>query len=83
MKVTVSLFGTLRQFLPAGSGFNSCELSLPAITTLDQVLQTLQLADAGEFIILLNDTKINPELYAETLVRDSDEVVLLPPIKGG
>ena len=83
MQVTVKLFGALRQYLPAGSSFNSCELTTAERPMLDQLLQMLPIPDHEAYLVILNDEKINNQDYASTRVEENDEVVLLPPIKGG
>jgi molybdopterin converting factor small subunit len=83
MQVTVKLFGALRQYLPAGSSFNSCELTTAERPMLDQLLQMLPIPDHKAYLVILNDEKINEQEYASTRVEENDEVVLLPPIKGG
>lgn len=83
MQVTVKLFGALRQFLPAGSGFNSCLLAIPVNSMLDAVLAMLPIPEHKTYLVIVNDEKINREDYASTRVRENDEIVLLPPIKGG
>ena len=59
MEIPVKLFGALRHYLPAGSGFNSCSISLDEGASLDALLDKVQglsmrmeelerqLADAG------------------------------------
>ncbi len=83
MQVTVKLFGALRQFLPAGSGFNSCQLTTTANSMLEDVLGMLTIPEHKAYLVIVNDEKINREDYASIQVRENDEIVLLPPIKGG
>jgi sulfur carrier protein ThiS len=83
MQVTVKLFGALRQFLPAGSGFNSCQLTTTANSMLEDVLAMLTIPEHKAYLVIVNDEKINREDYASIQVRENDEIVLLPPIKGG
>ena len=83
MQVNIKLFGALRQYLPAGSGFNSCQLTTPEHPLLTEVLAMLPIPDRKAYLVILNDEKINHEDYASTQVKENDEVVLLPPIKGG
>ncbi|MCZ6796323.1 MAG: MoaD/ThiS family protein [Gammaproteobacteria bacterium] len=83
MQVTVKLFGALRQYLPAGSSFNSCELTTAERPMLDQLLQMLPIPDHRAYLVILNEEKINEQEYASTQIEENDEVVLLPPIKGG
>ena len=83
MQVTVKLFGGLRQFLPAGSSFNSCQLTIPSEPTLDDVLALLPIPEQKAYLVIINDEKINTTDYSSTEIHEGDEIVLLPPIKGG
>ncbi|MCP4431418.1 MAG: MoaD/ThiS family protein [Gammaproteobacteria bacterium] len=83
MQVSVKLFGALRQFLPAGSQFNACHLTVDDDAHLTDVLLQLPIPDSKPYLVLLNDTKLDRHLYAETAILATDEIVLLPPIKGG
>lgn len=83
MQVSVKLFGALRQFLPAGSDFNTCRLSVNEGARLTDVLKQLPIPDDKRYLVLLNDSKLDKHQYAETEISASDEIVLLPPIKGG
>jgi len=83
MQVTVKLFGALRQYLPAGSSFNSCQLTTTANPMLEDVLGMLTIPEHKAYLVIINDEKINREDYASIQVQENDEIVLLPPIKGG
>lgn len=83
MQVSVKLFGALRQFLPAGSDFNACTLTVDEGARLPDVLEQLPIPDDKRYLVLLNDFKLDKDQYAETEISASDEIVLLPPIKGG
>ena len=83
VQVSVKLFGALRQFLPAGSEFNACRLSVDDGARLIDILQQLPIPADKPYLVLLNDSKLDKHLYAETKISASDEIVLLPPIKGG
>ena len=83
MQVNIKLFGVLRQYLPAGSGFNSCQLTTTEHPLLNEVLAMLPIPDSKTYLVILNDEKINQQEYTSTQLNENDEVVLLPPIKGG
>ena len=83
MKVTVKLFGALREYLPTGSSFSSCELNLIENATIADLLGKLPLPENKAFLIIHNDEKVNSDAFATTEIEDRDEIVLLPPIKGG
>lgn len=83
MDISVTLFGGLRHFLPAGSSFNKCKISTTDGASLEALLQQIPIPDNKPFIVILNDEKVSRENYAEITIQEKDEVVLLPPIKGG
>ena len=83
MDISVTLFGGLRHFLPAGSSFNKCKISTEDGTSLETLLQQLPIPENKPYIVILNDEKVARENYAEILIQEKDDIVLLPPIKGG
>ena len=83
MDISVTLFGGLRHFLPAGSSFNKCTLPLEDGERLDALLAKLPIPADKAYIVIVNDEKVAREDYAGITIQAEDEVVLLPPIKGG
>ena len=83
MDISVTLFGGLRHFLPAGSSFNKCSISVDEGSSLDALLQQLPIPQKKPYIVIVNDNKVSREDYAEITIQSDDKVVLLPPIKGG
>jgi sulfur carrier protein ThiS len=83
MQVAVTLFGGLRHFLPPGSSFNKCEIEVDDGASLDQLLERIPIPADKPYLVLFNDEKINAEDYPGIQVKPGDEIVLLPPIKGG
>lgn len=83
MQVSVKLFGALREYLPVGSSYNSCQLTIASNTMLGDVLGQFPIPEQKAYLVIINDEKINREEYASTQISENDEIVLLPPIKGG
>ena len=83
MDISVTLFGGLRQFLPAGSSFNKCKIGIDQGASLESLLQQIPIPETRPYIVILNDERVARESYAKTTIQADDEVVLLPPIKGG
>lgn len=83
MDIPVTLFGGLRHFLPAGSSFNKCSLKIDEGSRLDALLKLLPIPAEKKYIVIINDMKVSREDYPDITLTSSDEVVLLPPIKGG
>jgi molybdopterin synthase sulfur carrier subunit len=83
MDISVTLFGGLRHFLPAGSSFNKCSLPLGEGEHLDALLAKLPIPADKAYIVIVNDQKVAREDYSDIIIKPDDHVVLLPPIKGG
>ena len=83
MEISVTLFGGLRHFLPAGSSFNKCKIGTDDGASLEALLQQIPIPTNKPYIVILNDEKVARENYSEITIQQGDEIVLLPPIKGG
>ena len=83
MDISVTLFGGLRHFLPAGSSFNKCKITIDEGNTLEALLQMIPVPSDKPYMVILNDEKVASEKFGEITIQEEDEVVLLPPIKGG
>ena len=59
MQVTVKLFGALREFLPAGSGFNSCQLSIASNQILGDLPSQLPIPAHKPYLLIINDQQLN------------------------
>ena len=83
MEISVTLFGGLRHFLPAGSSFNKCSVQVDDGASLDTLLSKIPIPADRPYLVILNDEKVDAEDYAGIRIDADDDVVLLPPIKGG
>ncbi|MDH3761736.1 MAG: MoaD/ThiS family protein [Gammaproteobacteria bacterium] len=83
MDISVTLFGGLRHYLPAGSSFNKCKIDVDDGSSLEALLHKLPLPSDKPYMVLVNDVKVSSDQFGEITIRKDDEVVLLPPIKGG
>ena len=83
MEISVTLFGGLRHFLPAGSSFNKCKICIDEGASLEALLQRIPIPGNKPYLVIVNDEKVSREAYAETTIQAHDDIVLLPPIKGG
>jgi sulfur carrier protein ThiS len=83
MNVRLTLFGDLRQYLPAGSRFSHTDLELADTASVAQALQQVTLPEHKSWLLMLNGDLVHEPDYAQTMLKDGDEVVLFPPIKGG
>ena len=83
MEISVTLFGGLRHYLPAGSSFNKCKIAVDDGANLESLLQRIPIPADKTYLVIINDEKVSREAYAETEIQVDDDIVLLPPIKGG
>ena len=83
MQVSVTLFGGLRHYLPAGSSFNKAKIDVDEGATLEQLLARVPIPHDKKFLVILNDERVDEADYGGIGIDADDEVVLLPPIKGG
>ena len=83
MEISVTLFGGLRHYLPAGSSFNKCRIDVDDGSSLQALLEKVPVPSDKPFMVILNDEKVTRDQFSEITVQVDDEVVLLPPIKGG
>ena len=77
MKITVSLFATLRRYAPGDD--HVFDLPVAPGATLQQVVQELGIPDALHRITLVNGRHGKPD----QVLADGDAVTLFPPITGG
>nr|CAA6830354.1 MAG: Unknown protein [uncultured Thiotrichaceae bacterium] len=83
MVIRLTMFGDLRQYLPAGSQFNHADLDMATNATVSQVMQQVTLPESKKWLLMLNGDLVHEPDYVGTALKEGDEVVLFPPIKGG
>ena len=79
MKVTLKLFATLRDYLPETSDGKSCLMDIDENTSVELVLETLQVPVKPSFIILVNAVHADKD----RVLRDGDVIAVFPPLAGG
>lgn len=83
MRVTVKLYATLSDYLPAGSKNNRLEVEAAETVTVNAVLGPFALPPKLTHLVLLNGVFIPPEARATTFLTDGDSIAVWPPIAGG
>jgi sulfur carrier protein ThiS len=83
MRVTIKLYATLTDYLPAGSKNNRVETVLSENTTIDAALAPFALPPKLTHLVLVNGVFIPREMRATALIRDGDTLAVWPPIAGG
>lgn len=84
MKITLKLFATLSDYLPAESRYtNVIELDVAPDASIEQVLDRYKLPPKLVHLVLINGTYIAPELRATQPLAEGDVLAIWPPIAGG
>jgi sulfur carrier protein ThiS len=83
MQVTIKIFGKLRHYMPAGNSAGNYPLSFDQGETLEQLLKKLPLPEGRPYLVLHNDNKIDTDQFSSTPINESDDIIVLAPVKGG
>ncbi len=83
MKVTLKLYATLADYLPAGARNNRVELEVADAATVNAVLAPFSLPPKLTHLVLVNGVFVPPEARASTVLNEGDALAVWPPIAGG
>jgi sulfur carrier protein ThiS len=83
MRVTVKLYATLGDYLPAGSKNNRVDVEAAEAAAVDVVLRPFSLPPKLTHLVLVNGVFVPPEERATTLLSEGDTLAVWPPIAGG
>ncbi len=84
MKITLKLFATLTDYLPAASRYtNIVELEVADGATILQIIEPFHLPQKLVHLVLVNGKYIEPEKRASHSLIDGDVLAIWPPIAGG
>lgn len=83
MRLTIKLYATLSDYLPAGSKNNRTEVDVAPGASVQDVLQPFALPPRLTHLVLINGVFIPPEARATTGMQEGDVLAVWPPIAGG
>jgi sulfur carrier protein ThiS len=83
MQITLKLYASLAQHLPAQARGNAVALDLADGATIAQAVEPLQLPPKLVHLVLVNGVYVPPEQRADRRLADSDVLAIWPPIAGG
>ena len=83
MKFDVKLVGTLGKFLPSGSSNNVTQVETDASITISELIERVGLPPDNPYIVSVNDTLVPTKDRQNHQLSDSDNVKIIPPLKGG
>jgi sulfur carrier protein ThiS len=83
MKVRVKTGGLLGQYLPPGSARNSAEIDVGEDATPLDVMRHLGLPLEQIYLVSLNGTLVHKGERGRRRLADGDQLVIMPPLRGG
>jgi sulfur carrier protein ThiS len=83
MQITVKLFASLTDYLPAGAAHNKVVLDVAEDTTIAAIVQSLNLPPKLVHLVLVNGYYIAPDARAGRRLRPGDALAIWPPVAGG
>lgn len=83
MRITLKLFASLGQFLPAGAVAHAIEADMPDGTTAHQVLDQFKVPRDKVHLVLLNGVYLDAAARDATPIRPDDVLAVWPPVAGG
>jgi sulfur carrier protein ThiS len=83
MQITIKVFGKLRHYMPAANSAGIYPLNFDQGETLEQLLKKLPLPEGRPYLVLHNDNKIDTDQFSSTPISESDDIIVLAPVKGG
>jgi molybdopterin converting factor small subunit len=83
MRITLKLFASLGQFLPAGAKANAIPVEVAAGVTAHQVLDRFRVPRESVHLVLLNGVYLDARARDETPLQADDVLAAWPPVAGG
>jgi sulfur carrier protein ThiS len=83
MKITVKLFATLADYLPAGASNNQIEMDIAAGETPAGIIRRLNLPAKLVHLVLVNGVYVPPAERLSRSMAEGDQLAIWPPIAGG
>lgn len=83
MRLTVKLYATLSDYLPATARNNRAEVEAAENATVAEVLQPFALPPRLTHLVLVNGSFVPPAERAGKCLVDGDVLAVWPPIAGG
>ena len=83
MNITLKLFATLTDYLPAGAKGNIAQLQLTDDARLGDLLDELKLPEKLVHLVLVNGAYVAPDARTGHRLVEGDTLAIWPPVAGG
>lgn len=83
MKITLKLFATLGEYLPADVQGNELEVEVGKDTTVNDVIGRFNVPESMVHLVLLNGIYVDAEERSKLVMQTGDSLAIWPPVAGG
>lgn len=83
MKITLKLFATLSDYLPADAVRNEATLTLTENSSVSSVIADCHLPEKLVHLVLVNGNFVAPDARQDLRLKDGDTLAIWPPVAGG
>jgi len=83
MKITLKLFASLAEYLPAGAVRNAVQVDVPCNASLNQIIDRHRVPRDLAHLVLVNGHFAGQENRDRTVLNEGDTLAIWPPVAGG
>ena len=83
MQITLKLFATLTDYLPAGASGNQAEIEIGDTESIGALIERFRLPERLVHLVLVNGNYVAPGDRAAQQLKAGDQLAIWPPIAGG
>ena len=83
MKIKLKLFALLTDYLPAGAKRHTVEYDITPETTVQQVIDQINIPVQMTHLVLLNGIYLDQNERQQMLLKEQDTLAIWPPVAGG
>lgn len=83
MRITLKLYATLTDYLPANRTGNKVELDVAEGTSVQAALDGFALPAKLTHLVLVDGAYVGPDDRAGRLLKDGEVLAVWPPVAGG
>ncbi len=82
MQIRIKATGRLEFYLSAETK-ESGRLPVPDDSTLQDIIQLLSIDNDARFLCTVNAIMVPQSQFDKTIIKNNDEIIFVPPIRGG
>lgn len=83
MRITLKLYATLADYLPAQRQGNKAEIELPEGSSVQAAIDSYKLPEKLTHLVLVDGHYVSAEERASRILQEGDVLAIWPPIAGG